>query len=247
MFSAREAIAILALSSSVLAVPFADLESRQQVCTYPLSLGSARFYALLGKQGITNTAIPLSITGDIGVTPAGSIVNITPPQVAGTIHVNDASAAAAHVAASNACRCAQTKFPAVLIPTELGGSTFVAGTYRTLSTANVAATTIVTLNGQGNANAQFIFQFPGSFTTGANVQIKLINGARACNVYWVVGTPNVAAATTIGATNVFNGNICDYGAITSGINLNTVGSWFALLNTGLISIAGGTFKTLTTC
>jgi hypothetical protein len=247
MFSALEAITILALSSSVLAVPFSDLVPRQQACTYPLKLGIARFYAILARQGITNTAIPLSITGDIGVTPAGSIVNITPPQVTGTIHVNDASAAAAFAVANATCRCAFAKFPSALIAPELGGVTFVAGTYRTLSTANVAATTIVTLNGQGNANAQFIFQFPGSFTTGANVQIKLINGARACNVYWVVGTPTVSAATTLGATNVFNGNICDFGAITSGINMNSVGSWFALQNAGLITIAGGIFKTLTTC
>ncbi|KAL9124683.1 MAG: hypothetical protein Q9217_006008 [Psora testacea] len=238
-------------ASTVLGSPLAGLELKhlveRQSCSYPLTLGTAGAYALLAKGGITNTATPLSITGNIGVTPSGSVVNITPPQVTGTININNAAASSAAAVAANTCRCAASKTPSVLIATELGGVTFAPGTYRTSSTANVAASTIVTLDGASNANGQWIFQFPGSLTTGANVQIKLINGAKACNVYWVVGSALVNAATTLGANTIFYGNICDYGSITSGIGVKATGGWFTLPATPIITIAGGTFSALPTC
>lgn len=237
--------------STVLAAPLADPESNRiferQACSYPLALGTAKSFALLSKAGITNTATPLSITGDIGVTPAGTVVGITAPQVTGTIQVNNAAAAAAASVAANICGCALSKTGSVLIAPELGGVTFAPGTYRTSSTANVAASTIVTLDGATNANGQWIFQIPGSLTTGANVQIKLINGAKACNVFWVVGTSLINAATTLGANNFFEGNICDYGAITAGINMVANGAWFTLPSTPIITIAGGTFKAIPIC
>lgn len=249
---ALRALVVAQLGLTVLAAPLAaELEANRifarQSCSYPLALGTAKSFALLAKKGITNTASPLSITGDIGVTPAGTVVNITPPQVTGTIQVNNAAAASAAAVAANICGCALSKTPSVLIAPELGGVTFAPGTYRTSATANVAAGTIVTLDGATNANGQWIFQFPGSFTTGANVEIRLINGAKACNVYWVVGTSLVNAATTLGANNFFYGNICDYGAITAGINVVSRGSWFTLPATTIITIAGGTFGAVTTC
>lgn len=235
----------------VRAAPLADLELRsifeRQACVARLNLGVARSFALLSKAGITNTAIPLSITGDIGVTPAGTITFITPAQVTGVIHTNDATAASAHAVAVNICDCARTKLPSILIGGALGGVTFAPGTYHTAGAASAAAGTVITLDGATGVNSQWIFQIPGAFTTGANVVVKLINGAKACNVYWVVGTPTVNAATTLGANNFFNGHICDYGAITSGIVLDTNGSWFVLPATPIITIAGGTFRALGTC
>ncbi|KAF7502163.1 hypothetical protein GJ744_006871 [Endocarpon pusillum] len=238
-------------ASTVLAAPLADLALNnifeRQACSYPLSLGAAKGFMLLAKGGITNTAVPLSITGDIGVTPAGTITGITAAQVTGTINTNNALASTAAAVAANRCACALSKSPCVTKSGALGGVTFAAGTYCITGAASAAANTMVTLDGAGNANAQFIFQISGSFTTGANVEIKLINGAKACNVYWVVGTSSINAATTLGATNIFNGNICDYGAITAGISLVAKGSWFTLPTADIITIAGGTFNAGSTC
>lgn len=255
MFTAGELTLLLSIAaqfgSTVLAAPSADLGLsnvfKRQSCSYPLSLGTSKAFALLAKQGITNSGTPLSITGNIGVTPAGSIVGIAAAQVTGTIHLNTATSASAHSVAANICGCAFSKSPALPLAPEMGGVTFAPGTYRATAAVNVAATTIVTLDAAGNTNAQWIFQIPGTFTTGANVKINLINGAKACNVYWVVGTSLVNAASTLGAENQFNGNICDYGAITAGINMIANGSWFSLASTAIITTAGGTFKAQTTC
>lgn len=255
IFTAGDAALLMTIvaqfGTTVLAAPAADLDEanlfKRQSCVYPLSLGTSKTFALLAKQGITNSGTPLSITGNIGVTPAGSIVGIAAAQVTGTIHLNTATAASAASVAANICGCAFSKAPAQPLAPELGGVTFAPGTYRALAAANVAATTTVTLNGASNPDGQWIFQIPGSFTTGANVKINLINGAKACNVYWVVGTSLVSAATTLGAENTFNGNICNYGAITAGIKMVANGSWFSLAPSTLITTAGGVFKAQTAC
>lgn len=255
MFTTSEAtlLAFIAaqFASTVLAAPLADLALNnifeRQACSYPLSLGAAKGFPLLAKGGITNSGVPLSITGDIGVTPAGTITGITASQVTGTIEANNAIASAAAAVAANRCACALSKSPSITTSAALGGVTFAPGTYSITGAASAAANTFVTLDGASNANGQWIFQISGSYTTGANVEIKLINGAKACNVYWVVGTSSINAATTLGANNIFKGNICNYGAITAGINLVANGSWFTLPAVDIITIAGGTFKADTTC
>jgi len=254
MFTASD-VALLAgvlgyFGTLVNAAP-ADLALRsiveRQACVARLNFGSARTFALLAQGGITNTAIPLAITGSIGVTPAGTITFITTGQVSGTIHTNDATAAAAHGVASNICACAFAKTGSTLIGAALGGVTFAPGVYSTAGAAGAAAGTIITLDGATDKNGQWVFQIPGAFTLGANVEIRLINGAKACNVFWVIGTPDVNAATTIGANNFFIGHICAYGAITSGIVIDTKGSWYVLPATPIISIAGGIFRSEGTC
>lgn len=71
---------------------------------------------------------------------------------------------------------------------------------------------MLTLNGQGNSAAQFVFQIGTTLTTASNSAVLLINGANGDNVYWVVGS-----SATLGTNTVFAGNIL---ALTS-ITLNT--------------------------
>ena len=44
----------------------------------------------------------------------------------------------------------------------------------------------LTFNAQGDESAVFIVQIEGAFSTNANSQILLINGAQACNIFWKV-------------------------------------------------------------
>ena len=80
----------------------------------------------------------------------------------------------------------------------------------------------LTLDGQGNPNAVWIFQAPTSLTvgiagpTGAR-SVLLINGAQAKNVFWYVGS----AATINGAGGgVMTGTIIS----TSGVTFSTAGN-----------------------
>jgi hypothetical protein len=236
----------------VSAAPVSDLEQRsifeRQSCVSRVNLGDARTFALLAKAGITNSGTPLSITGNIGVTPAGAIVGVpTTGAVSGTIHTNTATAASAHAVAVNICDCALAKPATSTISGALGGVTFAPGVYKVEAASSAAADTVITLDGNTDKNGQWIFQLTGALTTGANVEVRLVNGAKACNVYWIVGTASVNAATTLGANNFFKGHICAYGAITAGAVMDSRGSWFVLPATPIITIAGGTFVTEGTC
>jgi len=71
----------------------------------------------------------------------------------------------------------------------------------------------VYLDAQGDANAVFIFNAGTTLTTYANSESVLLNGARADNVYWVLGT-----ALTMGADSTLLGSVLTGTAITIGTN-----------------------------
>jgi hypothetical protein len=119
---------------------------------------------------------------------------------------------------------------------EIGGLTFTPGTWRSESLI-VKAGANVTLDGQGDANARFLFQSNTTMLSGADVNIVLINGAKAENVVWAVGTTfttgtmndfkgAILAGTTvtIGADTVVEGSILAGTAITFGADIVIDGS-----------------------
>jgi len=103
--------------------------------------------------------------------------------------------------------------------------------------SNAAAVTtagILTLDGGGNPNAEFIFNFGAAFSTGASFELVLKNGASACNVYWVV-----EGAIALGANTSMKGFfISNNGAIALGSNSAVDGSLFSKL--GAIDILSST-------
>jgi hypothetical protein len=103
--------------------------------------------------------------------------------------------------------------------------------------SNAAAVTtagILTLDGGGNPNAEFVFNFGAAFSTGASFELVLRNGASACNVYWVV-----EGAIAFGAnTNIKGFFISNNGAIAAGSTSTIDGSLFSKL--GAIDILSST-------
>jgi hypothetical protein len=94
---------------------------------------------------------------------------------------------------------------------EMGGLTFTPGTYRSGSAINIALGAVVTLDGQGQANPEFLFIAGSTLVTAADTYFILINGAKAENVLWVLGS-----AATLGARSVVQGSILAKTAITFG-------------------------------
>ena len=118
-------------------------------------------------------------------------------------------------------------------PSVFGGSeTLTAGVY-TIAGAGTSSGTLI-LDAQYNPNAEFIFRFSGSFTAASNTIISLINGASACNVYWVAAT-----TTSIGASSNMKGTfISNSGSITFNNNSVLEGRLFA--NIGAITSISST-------
>ena len=81
---------------------------------------------------------------------------------------------------------------------QLGGLTLAPGTYTAAGGSFSLTGSDLTLDGQGDANAIWVFQMASSLTVGAPGfprSVILINGAQAKNVFWQVGS----AATLNGA------------------------------------------------
>lgn len=86
-----------------------------------------------------------------------------------------------------------------------GDNYFVPGVYQSLT--SILITDDITLDGQGDPNATFIFQSSSTLTTadgsiGTHTRIRLTGGAKASNVWWQVGS-----SATIGTYTEFYGNI----------------------------------------
>lgn len=85
------------------------------------------------------------------------------------------------------------------------GETLTAGVYSIAAAASMAGT--LTLDGQNNPDAVFIFKIGAAFNTGAGTTVLLTNGVSACNVFWVV-----EAAIGLGAITKIKGTLLSHGA-----------------------------------
>lgn len=176
------------------------------------TLGTAEDFGVLGSSTVTNTG-PSIIFGNVGVSPGTSIIGFPPGIIVapGTLHAADAVAAQARadvITAYNDLQSRPSQFD--LTGQDLGGLSLSPAVYSFASSAQL--TGVLTLNGLGNPNAEFVFQIGSTLTTASNSMVLLINGANGDNVYWAVGS-----SATLGTNTSFAGNIL---ALTS-ITLNT--------------------------
>ena len=104
------------------------------------------------------------------------------------------------------------------------GEILSAGVYEIAGASSIAGS--LTLNGQGNSNAVFIFKVGGALTSGANAQVILTNGATVNNVFWVTEGA-ISFASNVSAKGTF---IAQNGAIS-------FGAW-AVLEGRALTLAG---------
>lgn len=91
-------------------------------------------------------------------------------------------------------------FPSALLG---NGASLNAGVYFINSEAVLNGNLI--LNGQGDPNALFVFQIQGAFSTNALSEITLINGTKACNVFWKIeGLVDMSTGTKMKGTMIAN-------------------------------------------
>jgi len=178
--------------------------SRAQAAT-AIGLGTADSFAVLAGAGVTNTG-PTVVNGDLGTYPTAAVSGFGGAgngTVNGSTHQADALAGQAQNDLTTAFNNAAGQTPFTILAggdNQLGTQTLTPDVYRFggATTANLIGT--LTLDGQGDANAVFIFQATSTLVTAGASQVVLINGARSCNVFWQVGD-----SATLGAASVFRG------------------------------------------
>jgi hypothetical protein len=176
-------------------------------------LGLAASFAILAYSGITNASPSSTITGgDIGSFPTATYTGFNPPPA--TIANPSATSAgrSAGLAAYNYYSAlTPTQTGLANLSTNNGGGgvgVYHAGVYKG---GALDIPTSITLDAQGNPNAQFVFISASTTTLESGQSILLVNGAQAANVVWVVGS-----SFTSVATSTVNGNILAYASITLG-------------------------------
>jgi hypothetical protein len=192
-----------------------------------VGLGAASGFAVLASATVTNTGTT-TITGDVGLSPGTSVTGFETVTLNGNQHVADAAAQQAQAALTTAYNDAAGRTPVTTIPAELGGRSLPAGVYSSLDGAFLL-TGALTLNGEGNPDAVFIFEAASTLTTASGSSVVLSGQAQACNVVWRIGS-----SATLGTRSAFRGNILAQDSITMTTSATLDGR--ALARTGAVTL-----------
>jgi LruC domain-containing protein len=210
----------------------AQSESNRSVS--PIDLGTIANFTCYTNVGAISNVGTSDITGDVG-SGTGAISGFGPPSTLnGTIHSGNLVTAQAEldlaavlIQLNNTVTTNSTHAPV------FGSETLVPGVYAIGAAASIAGT--LTLDGEGDPEALFVFKVGGAFSTGANSQVVLINGASAENTYWVcTGAASMAAGTSISG-NIFGSP----GAVSMGLGCELNGRLIA--TSGAVSMLSCTF------
>lgn len=197
------------------------------VLAQPVPLGTAESFAVLGGSTVTNAG-PTQVIGNLGVSPGSAVTGFPPGIVTGTIHINNAVAAQAQSDTTTAYNTLATRPCGTnLTGQDLGGRTLTPGVYCFNSSAQL--TGILTLDAQGDPNANFIFQVGSTLTTASASSVLVINGGRNCNVFWQIGS-----SATFGTGTSFVGNVIALSSITLTTGSNLSGR--ALARNGAVTL-----------
>jgi hypothetical protein len=197
-----------------------------------IALGAACSFGILGATpSVTNTGLT-TVSGDVGISPAASIVGFPPGTLTGTQHAGDGVAATAQGNLTTAYNNAAAAAGGAVLTADIGGQTLVPGVYKTTSAQpTLGITGDLTLSGNG----VYIFQIVSSLTTAAGSpsvpasRVILSGGAVAHDVFWQVGS-----SATLGTYSTFAGTIMANASITLGTGATLNGR--ALAENGKVTL-----------
>jgi Ice-binding-like/Subtilase family len=168
---------------------------------------------------------------DLGVSPGTAVTGFPAGKIpGGTLHSADALAAQAQAdttTAYNSLTALACPIGNDLTGQDLGGKTLTAGVYCFSSSAQLTGT--LTLDGQGNPNAVFVFKMGSTLTTASAASVLMANGASPSNVFWQVGS-----SATLGTYTRFKGTIIALASIT--LTTGTVVNGRAFARNGAVTM-----------
>lgn len=230
-----------------------------------ITLGSASNFAILAGSAVTGTGTDVVI-GDAGLSPTtgAAITLLTCGEMSGASKIYDVDAAyvgggggstaclsADHALATTAktdlalayadAASAITHPVDSTIPTDLIGQVLTTGVYNSAS-GTFSNSGTLTLDAEGDPTRVFIFKMTTTLITSSSSHVVLTNGAKASNVFWVVGS-----SATLGSSSDLVGTIMAQASITLNTGASVVGRLLADANndiTGAVTLDGANTVTL---
>lgn len=202
-------------------VACAGLVSTAQGAYY--DLGVAKDFTVLSKAGISSDGTAgTHIVGNIGVSPIAitAITGFGPATLTGSKYGPGSMADQAVLDVGTAYTYLSGLPATTLASGGLGGLNLASGVYKIGGAATLGSA--LTLDSNNNPDAFFVFQIATTLTTTQNVQINMINGGSADNVYFLLGE-----AATLAEGTQFTGNIIASSAITLLAGANVEGRLLA--------------------
>jgi len=162
-------------------------------------------FAVLAGSTVTNSGASI-INGNLGVYPGTSITG-SPTVINGATYTNSV-AGLAQTELTSAMTTLGHMGVGTTLTSNLTGMTLLPGVY----TVPAGATNLagkLTLNGNGNANASWVFQMPSTLITSSDSVVNVIDAGAGASLYW-----DVRSSATIGSNTTFEGNILALASIS---------------------------------
>jgi type VI secretion system secreted protein VgrG len=177
-----------------------------------VTLNSDTNFAILAGSTVTSTGATSVTGGNVGVSPGSAVTGFPPGTVTPPFTIQTANGVTLQAqndlttAFNTAAGLARTQN---LTGQDLGNMTLTPGVYFFSSSAELTGT--LTLNDEGNSDAQFVFQIGSTLTTASGSSVVTINGGTApgIDVFWQIGS-----SATLGTGTAFEGNILADASIT---------------------------------
>ena len=212
-----------------------------------VDMGTADNFVILAKTGITTTGVT-AITGDLGISPAaratvtgfaetlsvdGTYATSSLVLEGGKIYASDFAIPTPDmlIAAIGDMETAYNNIIAMADPRPeaiVGGVTLTPGLYKSIPA--VSLSTNLTLDAEDNADAVWVFQITGALNVAAEVEIVLLNGAKAENIFW-----QVTGAVSLLANSKMQGIVLGEGVIALTDSASITGKLLGQTNVTLIA------------
>jgi hypothetical protein len=190
--------------------------------SFGISVPNVATFAITSPASLTSSGATV-INGNIGISPGNTVTGS--PFITGTTYLNpDVEAATAQTDVDTIWSDLSTRVVDSTLATALDTQTVVGGVYDfTGGIADLAVGGNFTLDGSAYGTGSiFIFIVGTTLTMNIGSTVNLINGAKASNVYWVVGTDAL-----VDAGSIFKGTIMAVGNIVGGQGADFVGNLWA--------------------
>lgn len=172
-----------------------------------VNVGSCSSFAVVAGATVTNQGYSI-VNGDLALSPGTAVTGFPPGEVIGTMHKTDNAAAACIGDLSAAITDANGRAADQTMNGEIGGMTLSPGVYK--SDGNFKITNILTLDGQSNPNAAWIFIMAAKLIASSGSQVVMINydDSQGTNVWWSCGE-----RADIFTTAIIQGTVLAYQSI----------------------------------